>query len=409
MDAAPATSPLQAQPQNKSPLAGIQLDAQQANQNTDAAQQHIAGDEAQMSMMPPAFDTMPPPPEQTDPGKAWASTAMMMAVIGGAFTRSPLTTALTAATGVLNGFHQGDLDASQSSFERWKVANANAAKNYEFAMNRLKADVELWKTNAELGQAKFNADTKAFGMHLDFVKTQDEAQRLLLDAERTADDHALKSELLQQKGQQIEVFNGLKKARTALQQAQQSGNPAAVKQAQDNMTMAVQRAQDLSLSQGKVAGTAITAKLAEEGRMYDTAIGEVDKAINMVKDPNIIGARGMIGRTYEGIKGQFDPSTQTPSRNFTTQLAAIRASTRTLIEKSHFMSGGAREEVEDLVKGLDALDTQEEVKRSLTTIKGILMSQKGESASNADLGSGTSMSNMTDDQLMQALGLGSQQ
>lgn len=72
--------------------------------------------------------TPPPTPKQTDPKQAWASAAMALAGLAPLLTRTPLTTAMNAASKVLDAYRAGDQAAANAAFQTWKIANDNAAK-----------------------------------------------------------------------------------------------------------------------------------------------------------------------------------------------------------------------------------------------------------------------------------------
>lgn len=70
----------------------------------------------------------PPQPQATNVAEQWGSPAMLLAVIGSAFTRQPLTNALNAGAAVMKGFQQRDYDAAQTAFKNWKEANDTSLK-----------------------------------------------------------------------------------------------------------------------------------------------------------------------------------------------------------------------------------------------------------------------------------------
>ena len=94
--------------------------------------------------------TAPPAPQtqKFDPIHAWGSAAMMIALVGSAFTKHPVTAALNAGAQVMNAFKQ-NVDASntqaynawqtnvKNSFEMWKANAANAVQNHRYEMTYL--------------------------------------------------------------------------------------------------------------------------------------------------------------------------------------------------------------------------------------------------------------------------------
>lgn len=85
-----------------------------------------------MGAPPPMKETPAPKEQVTSPEKAWGSMAMLMAVIGSAFTRTPLTTAMNAAASAIKAFHQGDEEQFDHAYKTWQVANENARTAWEY-------------------------------------------------------------------------------------------------------------------------------------------------------------------------------------------------------------------------------------------------------------------------------------
>jgi hypothetical protein len=91
------------------------------------------------------------PTKQTTPQEAWASSAMMLAVVASAVTRAPLTSAFNAAAAALKGFHEGDMEAFKNSTEQWKIATENAIELQNFqqqAYDKAMGDINRRETLA---------------------------------------------------------------------------------------------------------------------------------------------------------------------------------------------------------------------------------------------------------------------
>lgn len=82
--------------------------------------------------IPPALFQPPPQPKPYDPIKAWGSVAMLVAGIGSLLTRSHLTTALNAASDVMNAYKANDAAAANAAYQTWQASTANALKLYQF-------------------------------------------------------------------------------------------------------------------------------------------------------------------------------------------------------------------------------------------------------------------------------------
>lgn len=92
------------------------------DQRVDAATKSY--NETMSSLKP----TPPPTAKTPDPKQAWASAAMMMAGLAPLLTRTPLSTAMNAASKVLDAYRQGDQEAANAAFQTWKISNENATK-----------------------------------------------------------------------------------------------------------------------------------------------------------------------------------------------------------------------------------------------------------------------------------------
>ena len=72
----------------------------------------------------PQYDPM-------DPIKAWASPAMMIAMFGSLLTRTPMISAMNAASETLKAFKQNDVDKYNQSYREWQTETTNAEKMFE--------------------------------------------------------------------------------------------------------------------------------------------------------------------------------------------------------------------------------------------------------------------------------------
>lgn len=83
---------------------------------------------------PPPVLTPPPTPEPTNPAHAWGSTAMILAMIGSAFTRRPMIAALNAGSRVMKAYQDKDQAAADLAFNEWNAQNTNAINNYKYQL-----------------------------------------------------------------------------------------------------------------------------------------------------------------------------------------------------------------------------------------------------------------------------------
>ena len=141
-----------------------------------AAQQHIAALEAEkMKLNPPQIGLPPKPePKHTSPVEQWGSFAMLFAALGGMMSRNHMTTALNAASSVMNAFKENDTKKAEESFKQWESSNKTAIQLYEFqqrayeqALGRIDKSENLalkqGGENDKAAAAKINALLHAFG------------------------------------------------------------------------------------------------------------------------------------------------------------------------------------------------------------------------------------------------------
>lgn len=99
----------------------------------------------------------PAPTKQTSLVEQWGSPAMLLALLGSAFTRQPLTNALNAGGAVMKAFQKGDFDAAQQSMAQWKENTDLALKLYGIQSKSTEA---AWKAIREGSREAIN-DAKA--------------------------------------------------------------------------------------------------------------------------------------------------------------------------------------------------------------------------------------------------------
>jgi hypothetical protein len=70
--------------------------------------------------------------QKQDPNQAWLTAAMFLGVLGGALTRRPITNALSAFTGVVQGYTEAQNQNFEHAMKTWEAANKEALeKNAE--------------------------------------------------------------------------------------------------------------------------------------------------------------------------------------------------------------------------------------------------------------------------------------
>lgn len=105
--------------------------------------------EAEPGPNPPPTLDLPPPPVQApyNPIHSWGSTAMVLAMIGSAFTRHPLTAALNSGSQVMKAYNDGNAEAAANATDQWKTNTANALKLYQYEQDAYSKAIQAHQDN----------------------------------------------------------------------------------------------------------------------------------------------------------------------------------------------------------------------------------------------------------------------
>jgi hypothetical protein len=116
------------------------------------------------ALKPPTLDKMPeaPKPEYTDPMQTFGSTATVLALLGSALTRHPLTTAINSTAEILKGTAQADEEKNQHALKAWQVQTENALKLHQFEQEAYKAAIDKMKADREGARAEIATLAAAF-------------------------------------------------------------------------------------------------------------------------------------------------------------------------------------------------------------------------------------------------------
>ena len=119
--------------------------------------------------------SLPPKPAPTETGavQQWGSLAMVFAALASLRSRTPMTTALNAAAQVVNGFKQGDKDATDRAYKVWEEETKNALeianfqqRAYEEALSavshREDLEIRIGDEEERVAEAKVDALNHAF-------------------------------------------------------------------------------------------------------------------------------------------------------------------------------------------------------------------------------------------------------
>jgi hypothetical protein len=353
-------------------------------------------------LVPPKL-TPPPQPKSTQPIEEWGSSAMWIAALGGLLTRQPLTNSLNAAAGVMNAFRSMDSAAAQQAYDTWKVESDNALKMFEFSNKALMDELDISEKSQQDAFRNYQVTAKTLGdnaaLHArDFMS----AMRLMEVREAHADRMRTAGMLAGPRAEKAILDLKALDAVKALQAARATGD-------QGKITAATQAFHDATEQIRAYAGkdaSATDAKNAAAAPLYDTAIKEVDGALDTIKKhPGVVGVPGFGLRATEAVGGWMGQKTA-PAQHFESQITAVQMAVRNLIAKNHYMSAGAVEQMDDLVKGLGVWDTPESARESLAQIKDILNEQRGrkpEGDDSSGSGSDDDLSTLSNEELLNQL------
>jgi hypothetical protein len=98
--------------------------------------------------------------QPTNPLQIWGSLAMMMAGIGSLMTRTPMLSALNAASGVMKGYRERDQAAADAAFKTWKVASENSIQTANFQQKSYDETMMLLDKSDKLSDEEYNSTVK---------------------------------------------------------------------------------------------------------------------------------------------------------------------------------------------------------------------------------------------------------
>ena len=113
---------------------GVIAASNEIGKGAEEASRKIAAYEAEAGKLtPPQLKPVPPPtPKVTDPIEVFGSAAMIFAGLGSMLSRRHMTTALNAATAVMNSFKANDTAATEQAYKVWQAETQNALQVADF-------------------------------------------------------------------------------------------------------------------------------------------------------------------------------------------------------------------------------------------------------------------------------------
>ena len=326
----------------------------------------------------PQLQPVPSPNVQvTDPKQVWGSAAMMLALVGSLMTRRPLVTAMNAAAGVLKSTREGDQEAMDAAYQTYKISSENALKIHNAELETYKAMEEKYKDDESAMFAHMRAAAAAHNdpIMLKIAEDRDAQgfEHLMLERERVGRELGRGVDLVEQEKNVHQAVTDLKNSPDY--------------QKANAFTKAQMMAKLLRETSTKYAGESdkidaaikkVSTKLKPEIDKFDSAIAEIDQATTMLNaDPWLAGVVGKARRYgMEPVIGLLDPRQKAPSQKFVSLMTTIQRDIQTLKNKSHYMSKGAIEALDDQVEGLGVFDTAQGALDSLDLARSTLYEER---------------------------------
>lgn len=326
----PATLTPDAVAQGKAKFdAGVQAGTDKLSGVADKTRSNIAQMDAKLGDIPlPSVQQVPKPEvKQTSPQEQWGSAAMVFAVIGSMLTRTPMTTALNAAAGVLQAYHKGDQDAANSAFQSWKVAQDNALKlgelqqkTYSTLVNavtrREGIEANVGGLDERAAWAQIQANAAAFKdpvmMQAALDRDAQAVTRLNQDRDKLLDKIRTSGEALNKKQLENEAFQQYKK-----------DNPNATPMELLKKAAEIQGEGSPAHAQHEK----VQADRDEKSQIRLTAVqNSIDQAIALTNAGGVSGVGGMLEKGIEVAGGAAGFSTGgSPAHQFENLVSTIRA------------------------------------------------------------------------------------
>ena len=207
----------------------------------------------------------------------FGSPGFIVAMLGSAFTATPMNSALNAGAAAMNAINQGDMKSYEKAFEAWKdnsklVLDRIKLEHEQFAdIDKLRqTDLAEWRVKAELLAQNYGDQRKLLllknGMDEDYFKARDAevtaARNLATAQQGIMEQHALmmavQNDPRYKSGDPQKMYEAVLDAEKKLQEAKYSGryssfSPGALKTNELNAVKDDVRKEHPDWSEGKVA------------------------------------------------------------------------------------------------------------------------------------------------------------
>ena len=338
----------------------------------------LKSDEKKVPVLPTVENGMlkepPKNDSESDPMRGYVSTIGVLGAVASMFSRVPLTHAMNAAAGVLNGMNKASAEEFKQKYETWKAQNDNALayvdyeqKVYENILKNDRLSIEDKQSQLTGWVAAFKDDQMA-----EHMKNQDmdAAERLSMDRGKVASEAAKNSAEVAKLGEQKTAYDA---AKTGLDADLNAG-----KITQQQYAKRLQEAANPTLAAANARAQKITAadkKRAEDVQEITDVRADVAELREKIRDdPTAIGTKGILRRGFQSIVGQTaeEKAQDTESELVKQQLLGVRARIGKIILNTRYFSGPAQKQAEALLPGLEAVDDPGKVSAALENIDRML-------------------------------------
>lgn len=154
-----------------------------------------------------SLDNLKPPPlpefkespkyEVSNPeGQNYVAAIGVLGAIGSMFTRRPMVNSMNSASAVLTSMQQGDMNAYERNFEKWKIDNENikTMSDYQQAIYKDIFDKEKLGLDVKLSMLQAQAAAFKDDVMLEHVKNQDMTSAAQLNLDRQKATHTWEKE-----------------------------------------------------------------------------------------------------------------------------------------------------------------------------------------------------------------------
>ena len=144
------------------------------------------------------FQQVPPPPKEDDNAiNIWGGLSLLVAAMGGRFSRQHQTAAMNAAAAAINGLMDGKKEKYDEEFKRWQASNNNLIQSLNYQLDIYKQIMDKQYKDATIAQRHQAAEASAFFRSMGNRHAQDLAdrrdmdalERFMKDVEKTVKEH----------------------------------------------------------------------------------------------------------------------------------------------------------------------------------------------------------------------------